>query len=484
MIESPTPSVRVRFPPSPTGDMHIGNVRTFLFNYLFARQRGGTIVFRSEDTDRERSRSEYEDAILQNLAWLGLTYDEGPFRQSERTALYETYFEKLKAADAIYPAYETPAELDAERAAQAARKEPPRYIGYSRDLTPGERAAYEAEGRQPVWRVRVPDHEISFTDMIRGTISEQGRNVSDFVIRKADGQFLYHFCVVVDDIEMRITHIIRGEDHISNTTKHLVLYSALGAPTPTYAHIPLLLNTDRSKMSKRDATGKPLTLTRLREEGYLQSTIINYLALLGWSPGNGETREIFSLTELTELFDITRVQKAGAIFDFAKLTHFNAQYIRALPLPELIALLRPLLDFPIDNEDTLTAAVTLLHDRIQLFSEAPTLLRYFFVTPEPAPDLFANEKMKVTKESSLTALEILADFLPSISPWNEEHLKEKLFALALDKGLKNGQLLWPLRVALTSQLYSPGAFEVAAVLGQNETLSRIKKSIQALAPTA
>lgn len=463
--------VRVRFPPSPTGAMHIGNVRTLLFNYLFARQRGGEIVFRSEDTDRERSNRDFEDQNIANLQWLGLNWDEGVFRQSERYEVYEKYFEKLKASGAIYPAYETAEELAAITAERAAQKLPPGYDNRARNLTAEQIAAFEAEGRKPAWRVRVPHEVIKFQDVIRGEISERGELISDFVIRKADGQFLYHFVVVVDDIEMRISHIIRGEDHISNTPKHAVLYRAFGHELPIYAHLPLLLNSDRSKMSKRDKSGKPMSLARLREEGYLPAAILNYLALLGWNPG--DTREFLSFEELVKEFDLSRVQKAGAIFDFERLKFFNSYYIRQMPLAELAESIRPLADFDFSDSERFAAAMKLIDGKASFLQEIPGLIRFFFVRPAAQPELLANEKMGVTVESARANLAELAAELEQIQDWSEENLKNHLLGWIAAKNRKNGEYLWPLRVAVTGEKFSPGAFEVAAVLGREETLARL-----------
>lgn len=458
--------------------MHIGTARAMLFNFLFAKKHDGIIVFRSEDTDRERSTREFEEEIQHGLRWLGLDWDEGPYRQSERYDIYERYFEKLKASGAIYPSYETADELAAVNADRAAKKLPPGYDGAHRDLTPEQIATFEAEGRKPVWRVRVPDEAIAFTDLVRGDISQHGRDIADFVIRKADGQFLYHFVVVVDDIDMAITHVIRGEDHISNTAKHILLFRAFGASLPQFAHLPLLLNADRSKMSKRDASGRPMTLTRLKEDGYLPAAVVNYLAMLGWNPG--DTREFFTLRELTNAFDIDRVQKAGAIFDLDRLTFYNQHYIRALPMSDLIAQIRPMIDFPIDDELRLEGAITLIRERLKFFAEAPAQLRFFFVRPTVDTTIYPHAKMNVDLATAREALEKSLPILENIETWTEDALKEALLALVGILGWKNGQLLWPLRVALTGEAFSPGTFEVATILGKNETLARLHAAIDNL----
>lgn len=472
--------IRVRFPPSPTGPMHIGTARTMLVNFLFTRQHGGKIVFRSEDTDRARSTREFEKEILDGISWLGLDFDEGPFRQSERDAVYEKYFEQLKKSGAIYPCFCSAAELEAERETQNAQKLPPRYSGKCRDLTSEQIKKFESEERKPVWRFRVPAGEIKFADLVRGEISERGENIADFVIRKSDGQFLYHFTVVVDDVEMKISHVIRGEDHISNTSKHILLFEALGAEVPRFGHLPLLLNKDRSKMSKRDESGKPATVERLKNDGYLPEAVVNFLALLGWNPGGGSEQEFFSLDELIAKFDFAGVAKAGAVFDLERLNFFNAHYLRQLPIEKLVEKVKPFLNFTIDDEATLKKAVRLASERIQFLAEAPQFLHYFFGEIDPPLEFFDNPKMKVDRASSIEALEKSLPVLEKIENWTTEEIQKELLALVVKLGWKNGQLLWPLRAALTGEKFSPGVWEMADALGRAASLARIRKMLDKL----
>ena len=502
--------IRVRFPPSPTGPMHIGTARTMLVNFLFARQHGGKIVFRSEDTDRARSTREFEKEILDGISWLGLDFDEGPFRQSERDAVYEKYFEQLKKSGAIYPCFCSAAELEAERETQNSQKLPPRYSGKCRDLSAEEIARFETEGRKPVWRFRVPASEIKFDDLVRGEISERGENIADFVIRKSDGQFLYHFTVVVDDAEMKISHVIRGEDHISNTSKHILLFEALGAKVPRFGHLPLLLNKDRSKMSKRDESGKPATVERLKNDGYLSEAVVNFLALLGWNPGGGSEQEFFSLDELIAKFDFAGVAKAGAVFDLERLNFFNAHYLRKLPIEELVEKVKPFLSIQAqsnienvvapqlthqisggltkgdggeltpEDEATLKKAVRLASERMQFLAEAPQFLHYFFGEIDPPLELFDNPKMKVDRASSIEALEKSLPVLEKIENWTAEEIQKELLALVVKLGWKNGQLLWPLRAALTGEKFSPGVWEMADALGRSASLARIRKMLDKL----
>src|SRR5438552_4111330 len=320
--------VRVRIAPSPTGPLHIGTARTALFNYLFARNQGAVFILRLEDTDAVRSSFAFEKDIVDGLHWLGLTWDEGPdvaggpdhgpygpYRQMKRLPLYEEAAARLRAADQAYPCYCTPEELDAVRRRQEAAHEPPRYNRRCALLTPAQRAAFEAEGRRPALRFRVAEGVISFDDMIRGRVEIDTANIGgDFIIVRADGTPLYHFTVVVDDAAMKISHVIRGEDHLSNTPKHILLFRALGESEPHFGHLPLILNPDRTKMSKRKSQ---TAIADYIEQGFVREALVNYLALLGWSTGTEE--EALSLPELVERFDIRHAQQAGAAFDRERL---------------------------------------------------------------------------------------------------------------------------------------------------------------------
>ena len=341
--------MRVRMAPSPTGPLHIGTARTSLYNYLTARHAGGTYVLRIEDTDLARSTADFERDIIDNLHWLGITWDEGPqlaggedigphapYRQSERMELYAREASRLLEAGGAYRCWCTPEELEAVRRDQEAKKEPPRYNGRCLNLTDAERAAFEAEGRTSAIRFRVEPETVRFDDLVRGEVEFDNALLGDFVIVRADGIPLYHFTVVVDDEAMEITHVIRGEDHLSNTPKHIALIRALGYREPRFGHIPLILNTDRSKMSKRKSQ---TSITAYREEGYLPEAFVNFIAFLGWSPGTEE--EIFSLDELATRFELSKVHKGGAVFDRDRLDHLNGVYIRALTDEQLALRLRP-----------------------------------------------------------------------------------------------------------------------------------------------
>ncbi|MGZ8481909.1 MAG: glutamate--tRNA ligase, partial [Candidatus Limnocylindria bacterium] len=328
--------MRVRMAPSPTGPLHIGTARTSLYNYLAAKQAGGTYVLRIEDTDTARSTVEFEADIIDNLHWLGVSWDEGPqvaggddvggygpYRQSQRMDRYAREADRLLEGGAAYRCWCTPEELEAVRREQETAKAAPRYNGRCLNLTDAERAAFEAEGRPSVIRFRVEAEKIVFDDLIRGEVEFDNALLGDFVIVRNDGMPLYHFVVVVDDEAMEITHVVRGEDHLSNTPKHIALIRALGYREPRFGHIPLILNPDRSKMSKRKSQ---TSITAYREEGYLPEAMVNFMAFLGWSPGTEE--EIFSLDELAKRFDLGKVHTGGAIFDRDRLDHLNGVYIR------------------------------------------------------------------------------------------------------------------------------------------------------------
>src|SRR5215208_4352170 len=334
------PDIRVRIAPSPTGPLHIGTARTALFNYLFARRHGGTYVVRLEDTDVARSSIAYEKDILDGLHWLGITWDEGPevageaargpyspYRQMQRLDSYAAAARELLATDRAYYCYCTPEELDADRRALEAAKQPPRYTGRCARLSDADRAAFDAEGRRPAIRFRIPESEaVAFDDLIRGHVEiDTAALGGDLVIVRADGTPLYHFTVVVDDAAMRISHVIRGEDHLSNTPKHILLFRALGHEPPHFAHLPLILNPDRTKISKRKSQ---TAVADYLEQGFVREALVNYLALLGWSTGTEE--EILGLDELVRRFDLDHVQKSGAIFDRDRLEWLNGQWIRRL----------------------------------------------------------------------------------------------------------------------------------------------------------
>jgi glutamyl/glutaminyl-tRNA synthetase len=390
--------VIVRFPPSPTGNLHIGTARTLLFNFLFARKHGGKIVFRSEDTDRERSKQEFEDNIIDGLKWLGITYDEFT-RQSERTEIYKKYLQKMIEDGKAYLSKEA-----------------------------------EGEGRGEVIRFKNPNKVVKFIDEVRGEIEFDTTELKDFVIAKSVEEPLYHLAVVVDDHEMGITHVIRGEDHISNTPRQILIQEAIGAMRPVYAHIPLILGQDRSKLSKRHGA---TSLSEYRNKGYLPQAVVNYLALLGWNPGTEQ--EIFSMEELIKEFDLKKIQKGGAIFDEKKLQWINREHIKLLPPEEQ----KKLILKSIENEP--------------------------YMTGEPTLDLEQIVWKKSTKEQTLKHLEEAKKIIEDGGD---------LMAYAEREG--KGDVLWPVRYALTGVPASPDPFTILEILGKEKSLKRLESAIMAL----
>ena len=381
--------MRVRMAPSPTGPLHIGTARTSLYNYLAARHDGGTYVLRIEDTDTARSTAEFERDIIDNLHWLGISWDEGPqvaggedigpyapYRQSGRMELYGREADRLLEAGAAYRCWCTPAELDAVRREQEAAREPPRYNRRCLMATEAERAAFEVEGRRSVIRFKVAPEVIRFDDLVRGEVEFDNALLGDFVIVRNDRVPLYHFVVVVDDQAMEITHVIRGEDHLSNTPKHIALIRALGYREPRFGHIPLILNPDRTKMSKRKSQ---MAITAYREDGYLPEALVNFMAFLGWSPGTEE--EIFSIDELASRFDIGKVHHGGAVFDSDRLDHLNGMYIRAMADEQLAVRLRAWVPDVIGDDDLLRI-VPLIKERLVKLGDVPGLTGFVWEPDE------------------------------------------------------------------------------------------------------
>ncbi|HET9497118.1 MAG TPA: glutamate--tRNA ligase [Candidatus Limnocylindria bacterium] len=480
--------------PSPTGPLHIGTARTSLYNYLFARHVGGTFVLRIEDTDLERSTADFERDILDNLHWLGLTWDEGPqhagdedigsfgpYRQSLRFDRYAREADRLLQTGAAYHCWCTPEELDAVRREQETRKEAPRYNGRCLSLTDADRARFDAESRKPVIRLKVPPETVRFDDLIRGPVEFDNALLGDFVIVRSSGVPLYHFVVVIDDEQMEITHVIRGEDHISNTPKHIALIRALGYREPVFGHIPLILNPDRSKMSKRKSqTG----MSEYRSEGYLPEAMVNFLAFLGWSPGTEE--EIFSLEELAERFDIGQVHKAGAIFDRDRLDYLNGVYIRSLTDADLALRLRPFVPTGVDDT-TLARLVPLLKERMVRLTDAGELSGFLAETDEVVASWWSTDDLlpKGREASEVSgALGVARDALAECTTWSEEPLESAARSAADALGWKAGDFFRPIRLAVTGKPVSPPLFGSMVLLGRDATLARLDGAIQRLRAAA
>ena len=450
MAERP---VRVRMAPSPTGPIHVGSARTALFNVLFARRNGGKFILRIDDTDLERSTAADEEFIYDGLGWLGLHWDEGPIRQSERLDLYRQEAVRLIEAGNAYRCYCTPEELAAERAAAQREKRPYKYSRRCLANPPEGRTSF-------VVRFKVPGGtKVEFDDLIRGRMSFDADLIGDPVIVKSDGFPTYNFASPIDDALMEITHVIRGEEHLSNTPTQLMIVDALGYARPeATAHIPLILAPDRTKLSKRR---HPALITQFRDWGYLPEAMVNYLALLGWNPGT--EREIFSMAELEQEFDLARVQQSGAIFDREKLDWINGSYIRALPLPELAKRLEPFL--PRLSAEQVEQAAPALRERMKTLADAPALLAYLWEPPEP-PDLDAESKDRL-REAVLTLGEV---------EWQPAAITEALEALRADRGWSGKQLFNPIRLAVAGG-NSPPIGETLALLPRAEAIGRMERCL-------
>ena len=465
-------SVRVRIPPSPTGNLHIGTARTAVFNWLFARRHGGKLVLRIEDTDQERSRPEYTQNIMEGLTWLGLTWDEGPFYQTNRLDLYQQNVQTLLDKGLAYRAYETSDELDAMREAQKARGDAPRYDNRHRNLTPEQRAAYEAEGRSSVIRFMIDDdREIVWNDLVRGTVSWKGRDLGgDMVIARAAsgndfGQPLYNFVVVVDDIDMTITHIIRGEDHIGNTPKQILLYEALGAERPTFGHTPLILNEAGAKLSKRDGV---TSISDFQRMGYVPEALVNYMTLLGWSPPEG-MNEIFTLEAAVPNFGFERVNKAGAKFDWDKLNWINGQYLHEMPANKLTDLLIPYWQaagFEADWSDRawLEPLSAMIGPSLSRLDEAVPMSEYLF----KASVGFTEEAIaQLKQDGSATAMQAVSGAIVEYQPLTETNVQELLKKVVKEQNLKKGLVMRTLRAALTGAMNGPDLVQSWLLLHQH-----------------
>ena len=498
--------IRVRIAPSPTGPLHIGTARTALFNLLFARHHGGVFVLRLEDTDVARSTLEYEKDILEGLHWLGIRWDEGPevaggeavgpygpYRQSERRRSYDAALQRLLETDRAYPCYCTPEELEVDRRAQQAAGEPPRYVGRCAKLAPAARAEREARGLTAAVRFRVPDRTVTFRDLVRGEVAiHPSAFGGDFIIARSDGSPLYHFTVAVDDAAMEISHVIRGEDHLSNTPKHILLFEALGAPIPEFAHLPLILNADRSKMSKRKSQ---TAIADYIAQGFVKEALVNYLALLGWSPGTEE--EIFSLEELERRFDLDRVQPAGAVFDRRRLEWLNGQWIRRLSDDDLIARVAPFLDAHLavreaagavirqPTEGDLRALLPIVRERLPTLAAIGELVDYLFVEQiEVDPDLIVPKRWDraATATALLAARHVIAD-VGAVS-YEADELEPPLRRLCDEREWRPADLFMAIRVAVTGRTATPPLFDTLVALGYERTLERLDAAIQSLSTGA
>lgn len=478
--------VRVRFCPSPTGTPHVGMVRTALFNWAYARHTGGKLIFRIEDTDAARDSEESYQAIIDSLTWLGMDWDEGvvtggpnePYRQSQRMDIYLDVLEKLKDAGEVYPSYSTPEEVE-ERHKAAGRDPKLGYDNYDRELTADQIAAFESEGRKPVWRLRMPDHDWEWTDLVRGDISFKASTQPDYVVARSNGAPLYTLVNPVDDALMGITHVLRGEDLLPSTPRQLALYDALkrigvATHTPEFGHLPFVMGEGNKKLSKRDPQSN---LFNHRDAGIIPEGMLNYLALLGWSLDSD--RDIFSVSDLIDAFDVADVLSNPARFDQKKLEAINADHIRLLPLEDFSARLRTYLEdykgFPASYpDDKFRFVAELVQTRIKKLDDAWDLVRFLIVSDE---ELVLDEKSarKNLKEDAVQPLEVAISVLSDVPDWDTASIESALQkALIEDLGLKPRKAYGALRVGISGQAISPPLFESMELLGRESTLARLR----------
>lgn len=480
-------TVKVRFAPSPTGPLHIGGARSALFNYLFAAGKSGNFILRIEDTDLERSSRESEKEIIKALRWLGIQWNEGieaggengPYRQTERLDTYQKYTERLLGNGQAYLCYCSEEELEQEREGLTARGETPRYLGKCRGLTEEQRRKFEAEGRKPVVRFKVPKRQdIVINDLVRGKVTFDSDGIGDYIIVKSDGIPTYNYAVVIDDILMGITHVVRGEEHLSNTPRQILIYQALGMQAPDFAHISLILNTEGRKMSKRDGDTAVLDY---RNKGYLPQAVVNFIALLGWSP-SGE-QEFFSLEELVKEFSLEKVSKSPAVFDLNKLNYINSYYLKQTPDQELVELVLPFLRekglFSTDglsneNKQWVADFIGAVKEKINNLSEIREYIHYFTGTEIEKPDDEAKEILLA--DTVPTVLGLFRKKIENSENLDSTAAKVILKEITKELNLKGKDVFMPVRIALTGQMHGPDLDRIIALLGKNNIIGRLEKT--------
>jgi len=488
-------AVRVRFAPSPSGDLHVGNIRTALYDWAFARRTGGTFVLRIEDTDQTRVTPEYIASALDTLRWLGLQWDEGPevggrygpYLQSERLSIYAEWLDHLLRTGHAYYCYCTPEALAERRAAARSGGGPSGYDGHCRVLTAEQVARYRADGRKPVVRFRMPEGSTTFTDLVRGEVTFDHAHVPDFVLARGDGSPLYTLAVAVDDVLMKITHVVRGEDLLSSTPRQIAVYRAMGVAEddfPVFAHLPYVLGKDGQRLSKRNGV---VSVNWYRQEGFLPEAVDNYLALLGWSPG--DNREEFSLADLAAEFDLARVNKNPAQFDVQKLEAINGDKIRALDPADFVARITPFLERselvctpPSPAEAALIeAAAPLIQTRISRLTEAVGMLSFLFAGDPGGFKVEPEDAERVLTPEALPALQAAEAALAAVEPWTHEAIEEELKAALVDGlGLRPRQAFAPVRVAVTGKRVSPPLYESIELLGRDRALHRLAAAIKSI----
>jgi len=475
-------SIRVRFAPSPTGYLHIGNVRTALFNYLFTKRHNGTFILRIEDTDFDRVKKEYEESILEDLKWLGLNWDEGPdcggnygpYRQSERLNIYKELADKLLKEGKAYKCFCSEEELNKKRKESLSKGLPPRYDGKCCNLSSEEIVSYEQKGIKPSIRFKVDSGLIEFEDTVRGKMTFKGSDIGDFVILRSDGVSAYNFAVTVDDDLMKITHVIRGEDHLSNTPRQILLNQAMGFDSPRFAHLSMILGHDKSRLSKRHGAE---SVKELREEGYLPEAVINYLSLLGWSSEDG--REIMPLSDIIKLFSIERVSKSPAVFDIKKLRWINSHYIKNKDIAELTELSIPFFKKAGMRMETverqwLYKVVDAIRDNIETLSDIDKYAGIFFdeLPPYPSP----SEKWELGVET-VEVLKLLKEMIEAEKGITEDIADKIISGIKEKTNLKGKKLMMPIRIALTGKTEGPELKKIMNVLGKERIIKRVNNVI-------
>jgi len=472
---------RVRFAPSPTGHLHIGNVRTAILNWLFAKNSGGKFILRIEDTDPERSADKFIDQIYEDLRWLGLTWDEGPdiggsfqpYRQSERLEIYHQYAQQLLEAGNAYHCFCTQEELEQMRQQSLQKGETIKYDRRCLHLTEQEKQAYLDQGRKPAIRFKVPEQQIRFTDLVKGELLFESENFGDFVIMRGEGVPTYNFAAVVDDGLMEITHVIRGDDHVSNTPKQILLYQALGFELPKFAHIPMILGPDRTRLSKRHGA---TSLDYYRNRGYLPEVIINFLSLLSWSSVSGE--EILSVDQLIKEFDFKRISKAAAVFDVEKLNWMNGYYIRQMDPDRLTQLAIPYLkqaNFPVDNVERTKKIVSLLKNYLDYLDQVKEQAAIFFRDSVSIDD--PQARAMVHKDASRRIFWSFLRELNTIEELDANIFKKMMKTVQKETGIMGRDLWVPIRVALTGKMHGPELPHIAEILGKAKCEKFVRAAI-------
>jgi nondiscriminating glutamyl-tRNA synthetase len=474
-------SPRVRFAPSPTGHLHIGNARTAILNWLFAKHSGGAFILRVEDTDMERSTKEFEASIFQDLRWLGLNWDEGPdaggnwgpYRQSERLKIYHQHAEQLIAKGQAYYCYCTPEELEARRDAAMKAGQRPGYDGRCKHLSANERAAKAKNGIKPVVRFIMPEREITFNDLAKGEITFPPEALGDFVILRSDGVPTYNYAAVVDDHLMQITHVIRGDDHVANTPKQIVIYEAFGWPLPEFCHIPMILGPDRERLSKRHGA---TSVDDYAQNGYLPDALVNFLSLLSWSSESGE--EILSRERLIKEFSFGRLSPSAAVFDVAKLNWMNGVYIRNLDSNELTNACRPYLQkagYHLPDQDTLQKMVRLVRDSLECLSQISEKLVFFFVD-----EIHITDGAAIGMSQTEAAEKVYWSFLRQIDKYdhfNAEVFRQLMKIVNKETGVMGRDLWMPIRIALTGQMHGPDLAMIVEIFGKEKCRKFVQKLV-------